>query len=353
VLPGWNDEKPLRDLLWLHTEHGSPAGAPTPRRIANALHYAKPLRQHGCAYFTDNSRAGQALDDMLRQDPGGLAHEYFNSAWCLTYFAEVERALQAARLDFACSVHISDIVGEVRERLAGAGFMDSSMGAPLRETTADFVLNRRFRRDVFLRGALRLAPRERLVALSEVSFVPLRQCSAVSMFLNTPYGQLPLDEDSVRPVLQALDAAAGRVSLAHLLDIPEIAARPVEETVMTLSRLVARRDIAPVFADDAARVRDSRAAALNAVIAGRSSHDDTLRYLASPVANCAVEANRYERLFWSAWQSGARTAAEIARDASLQLGETTPRKSEQAEAHAAQFLENVAPGWKRLGVLAD
>src|SRR5262249_4126168 len=143
ILPGWNAEKPLRDLLWLHTEHACAPDAPTPSRIAGALDFARALRRHGSAFFTENARASGALDDMLKQEPGELAHEYFNRSWWLTYFADIARTLEAASLSFACSVHVSDVAGEVRERLAGARFLeDPSLGTPLRETAADFVLNR-------------------------------------------------------------------------------------------------------------------------------------------------------------------------------------------------------------------
>lgn len=351
VMPGWNAEKPLRDLLWLHTEHASAPDAPTPARIASALKFAQALRRHGSAFFTENTRASQALDDMLRQDPGGLAHEYFNQSWCLSYFADVERQLQAAHLNFACSVHLSDVAGEVRERLAGAGFLDAGLGLPLRETAADFVLNRRFRRDVFTRGALRLSPAEKLAALDEVKFVLARPAGDVQMFLSTPYGKMALDESRLRPLLDLLDSAQQPLALAALRASPGLAAWPVDDLVLTLSRLVARRDICPVFADDTQRVRDAHAHAFNEAIAQRSLGDNTLRFLASPVVGSGIETNRLERLFWLAWHKGARNAPELARAV------TVPGAGEQAlqehEQQAAHFLGVTAPVWQRLGLLGN
>lgn len=349
VMPGWNAEKPLRDLLWLHTEHACAPDTPTPARIANALKFAQALRRHGSAFFTENTRASQALDDMLRQDPGGLAHEYFNQSWCLSYFAEVERTLQAARLSFACSVHLSDVAGEVRERLAGAGFMDAALGAPLRETAADFVLNRRFRRDVFMRGSLRLTPAEKLAALDDVKFVLARPAADVQMFLSTPYGKMALDESRVRPLLDLLDSAQQPLSLAALRASTELAAWPVDDLVLNLSRLVARRDICPVFADDAQRVRDAHAQAFNEAIAQRSLGDNTLRFLASPVAGSGIETNRLERLFWLAWQGGARSAAELGR--AVTAGGAEAAALEEHERQAAHFVVTAVPVWQRLGLL--
>lgn len=350
VLPGWNAEKPLRDLLWLHTEHAGAPDAATPARIAGALKFARDLRRHGSAFFTENTRASQALDEMLRQEPGQLAHEYFNQSWCLSYFADVERALQAARLNFACSVHLSDVAGEVRERLAGAGFLDPALGAPLRETATDFILNRRFRRDVFVRGALHLSPTQRLAALDEVKFALMRPAVAVSMFVSTPYGKMALDEARVRPLLELLQAAPQPLSLAQLRASNECADWPLDDLVLTLSRLVARRDACPVFADDAAHMRHAQAHAMNTALAQRASHDNAIRYLASPVAGGGIEASQVERLFWLAWQQGARSPAELAAATVTFCGGTAVVALEEAERHAQNFVSAVVPLWRRLGM---
>jgi SAM-dependent methyltransferase len=351
VLPGWNAEKPLRDLLWMHTEHAGAPDAPTPTHIANALSFARALRKHGAAFFSANAHASQALDEMLRQEPGSLAHEYFNQSWCLSYFADMERALQAARLSFGCSVHLSDVSGEVRDRLAGAGFLDAGLGVPLRETATDFVLNRRFRRDVFVRGSLRLSAAERLARLDEVKFALMRPAAEVSMFLNTPYGQVPLEEARVKPLLEMLEGAQQPLSLAQLRCAKELADWPTDDLVLNLSRLVGRRDVCPLFADDASRMRDSRAQALNAAIARRSLSDNAIRCLASPVATSGIDSSRVERLFWLAWHEGAHTAADLGRAVAGLYGDDDAAQ-EEAERRAEQFMQAVAPTWRRLGLIS-
>lgn len=351
VLPGWNEEKPLRDLLWLHTEHGSAPDARTSAKIANALEFAQSLRRHGCAFFTENARASRALDDMLKQEPGSLAHEYFNRSWWLTYFVEVERALQAASLDFACSAHISDLAGEVRERLAGAGFLERGIGVPLRETTADFILNRRFRRDVFVRGSLRLSPSQQAAAFDDVRFVLARPAAEISMFVATPYGQIPLEESRAKPLLAMLEAAQAPLSFAQMRSEPDFADWHPQDMVDMLTRFIARRDVCPVFTDDAAKVRESRAGALNAAIVRQAFDNDMLRNLASPVAGCGIETNRLQRFFWQAWHDkSCRNAPELAR-AVLPLYDQEPKVAEDIERHAEHFLQAVAPRWRALGLL--
>lgn len=349
VLPGWNAEKPLRDLLWMHTEHASPPDTPTPERIARALEFARTLRRQGCAFFTENARASKALDDMLRQEPGSLAHEYFNSSWWLTYFADVERSLQAASLRFACSVHLSDISGEIDDRLAGTGLLEPTVGARMRETAADFVLNRRFRRDVFMRGSLALTPAQQWAALDDVGFALLRPAAEVSMFFNTPYGQMAMEEARVKPLLEMLAQAAGPVTLGELRDSQELAGWAAQDLVLHLSRLVARRDVCPVFADDAAFAQEAKARDFNAAVARRAQIDDSIRYLASPVAAAGIDSSRHERLFWQAWEDGHRGHAKLAQAVAPWCEEP----QDELERQATSFVTRKVPIWQRLGLLAS
>lgn len=366
ILPGWTAERPLRDLLWLHTEHAGAPDASTASRITNSLRFADRLRKQGAAYFTENARASQLLDEMMREDSRQLAHEYFNRNWWLTYFAEVARALEPASLSFANSLHLSDLVGEVRQRTAGTDLIGPEMGAPLRETASDFLLNRRFRRDVFVRGSLRLSRPERDARLHEVAFALMRPADAVSMFATTPYGNLALEESIYRPVLNALESAEGPITLASLRGVPDVAALEFDSLVEALGVLVARRDVCPVFPDDAACQRQSCAPALNRAIADRARFENSLRYLASPVAGSGVEANRFERLFWLAWQQGCRSAADLdaaawehyaALDSPLRTERGVLHGEAQARSEfsqrAAHFAAVTVPLWRRLRVISD
>lgn len=366
ILPGWTTERPLRDLLWMHTEHAGAPDAPTTARIAGALQFAAELRRQGASYFTECPRASQLLDDMLREDSHQLAHEYFNRSWWLTYFAEVERALEPAGLSFAASMHLSDLSGEVQQRTAGSKVLGPQLGSSLSETANDFILNRRFRRDVFVRGSLRMARAERDARLHDVAFMALRPASAVSSFVTTPYGKVVLDGKICQQLMAALEATDKPVTLAQLRRQPELAGMAYDALLETLCTLVARRDVCPVFADDAACARPAKAQALNSAIAAHVQYDNTLRYLASPVSGAGVEASRFERLFWLAWQQGCRTAADLgdvawqhyaAVDSPMRTGQGFLSDAADARTdlgrRAEQFAAETVPLWRRLGVIAD
>lgn len=362
IMPGWSAEKPLRDLLWLHTEHAGAAGGSTVARIRGALAFAEQLRQSKAGYFEQNSKASQMLDDMLRDDIHVVAHEYFNRSWFLSYFADLAQTLEAAGLGFACSLHRSDLVGEVRARLTASQIAEVDLSVSLRETASDFILNRRFRRDVFVRGALRLAPTERATLLRAVSLVLLRPAASISPTQQTPYGSVTLDAALTRRIVRALEVAGAPLTIGEAFDQADVNALQAETAFDIIGALVAQSHLSVVFADDARCADRSRAHEMNLAIARRARHDNTLRYVVSPVTGLGVEASRFERLFLAAWSGGARTAADLvtavwpdvqaiaAAEAADSAADDSRR---ELETRAASFVETAVPLWLRLGILAS
>lgn len=358
VMPGWSAERPLRDLMRLHTEAASAPGAGTATRIEAAVGFAGRLRQAGAAYFAHNPPAVQMLGDLQREDIHVVAHEYFNRAWQVGYFADLARSLEGAGLQFACSLHKSDLLGEVRQRARGCAL--EALDLSLRETAHDFILNRRFRRDVFVRGARRLSEAEREARLLELEFVLTRPAGNFGPTVGTPYGTVSLDGALLRPLLQALETAAGPLSLQRLCADGGLQERPLASVLEPMVALVAQGLVFPVFGDDLAHAGASRARAINRVVAECTPHEDLIRYLASPVTGHAVEASWADRLMLIAWEQGARAApelAEVARTAAPQAWESQPASAASAEGppsplgEAERFLVRVAPAWRRLGIL--
>lgn len=353
VMPGWSAERPLRDLMRLHTEAASAPGEGTAARIEAAVAFAARLRQARAAYFEHNPPAAQMLDDLQRENIHVVAHEYFNRAWHIGYFADLARSLEGAGLQFAGSLHKSDLLGEVGQRARGCGL--EGVDPALRETTHDFILNRRFRRDVFVRGARRLTVAERDERLLDLAFVLTRPAGPFGPTVATPYGSVSLDGSVLRPLLEVMEAATGPLPLRALRAEAGLQEHPLDAVLAVLVALVAQGQAMPAFADDARHAGASRARAINQVVAGRARQDDLLRYLASPVTGHAVEAAWADRLLLWAWEQGARRASELAEAIEAAVPQAWVQDGGAAQAtprgEAERFLSAVAPSWRRLGIL--
>lgn len=360
VMPGWSAEKPLRDLLWMHSEQAGAAGASTATRIRGALAFAERLRRAKAGYFEHNGKASQMLDDMLRDDVHVVAHEYFNRSWHLTYFADLAASLEAAGLNFACSLHRSDLLGETMQRNRQAELSGLGLSPALQQTTNDFLLNRRFRRDVFVRGASRLPPGPREERVKEVALVLLRPAHAIGTTVQTPYGTVTLDATLTRRLVAALEAAGGPCAIGRLIEQADLVSANLERVIETVAALVAQGHACPVFADDARQAPEARARAMNRAVAERARFDNSLRYLASPVTGQGHEASRIDRLFLGAWEQGTRNPAELAaavqpqRAALADVPELAGAQDLTAlEALAGEFVDSTVPLWQRLGLIEE
>ena len=349
VMPGWSAEKPLRDLLWMHSQLSGSQGDSTTRRIQGAVDFARRLRKGRADYFEHNPRAGAMLDDLQRDDVHVVAHEYFNESWFITYFADLARSLEGAGLGFACSVHKSDLAGLVRERKKACGLADLDLNPALRETTHDFLLDRRFRRDVFVRGAERLTPAEREARLRAVGLVLLCPADRIQPVVGTPYGSVSLDPDLCHALAAPLAQAHGPVALGALMEAAGLAHTPIEPVIEVVGALVTNSTLAPVFPDD--MPCEGRARAMNLAIARRAPLRDDLRYLACPATGRAIEVAPGELLFLRAWEEGARTVPALAQ--AVQDAAPPAQSPGDAQAAARDFLEHVAPQWRRLGLLPE
>lgn len=361
VMPGWSAEKPLRDLLWMHSEQAGAAGASTATRIRGALAFAERLRRAKAGYFEHNSKASQMLDDMQRDDVHVVAHEYFNRSWHLSYFADVAASLEAAGMSFACSLHRSDLLGETMQRNRQGELSGLGLSPALQQTTHDFLLNRRFRRDVFVRGASRLPPGLRDERVKEVALVLMRPAAAIGSTVQTPYGTVTLDATLTRRLAAALEAAQGPRAIGQLIEEADLVSAKLERVIETIAALVAQGHACPVFADDARHAHEGRARAMNRAIATRARFDNSLRYLASPVTGQGHEASRSDRLFLDAWEQGARSAAELAAAVQPYRAVLADDLAAPAGAHdlsalesrAAEFMDAVVPLWRRLGLIEE
>jgi SAM-dependent methyltransferase len=363
VLPGWGAEMPLRELLRLHTEYASPKGISTSQKISKALNFAQALSECGATYFTDHQQAKNQLQDMLSSDSSYLAHEYFNRSWAPTYFADLAATLEKAKLTFACSLHASDLLGEFRHKPQFDGLLEKTDSNLLRETVNDYALNRRFRRDVFIRGAKRLCEQEKNAQLLELRYLPVKTTSEISLNAKTPYGSFALSDTIYKPVINAFKSIKTPITLHELRKNIDVAALNINDLIEVIGVMVARQDIQPIFEEEFQGTKN-KCEKLNKVIAENARYYNDVKYLSSPVTGKAVDANRFELLFWLAWQEGNRTPSDLALrgwEFFLELGQ--PMVTAQGvlnnindsldafKNNANQFVETVAPLWISLGIL--
>jgi hypothetical protein len=204
--PGWAPAVPVRHLMKLHSDIVGSASSGIETRIENALSFAQQVIDTGALYFRANPGAAALVRSVSTANRNALAHEFFNRDWAVMPFSDVARWLEGAKLTFVASAHLMDHIDPVNLTPEGQKLLAGIKHPVFRESVRDFLVNEKFRRDIFIKGARRLGAIEKAELVQEQSFVLTTQVDDVRMKAKGRLGEAELPDQTYRPVIEALAA---------------------------------------------------------------------------------------------------------------------------------------------------
>ncbi|WP_209425461.1 class I SAM-dependent methyltransferase [Pararhodobacter sp. SW119] len=169
TMPGWTDTMPIQKLL---IEYAATRQGPSAERIVDAAGFATRMQAAGARGL--DSGIGHKLfpdielPELRTRHYRYLAHEFLNAHWQPRYHIDVVRELAAAKLDFVGSTNLLENFDGIGLSEEAREVLGSVAPGPLRETLTDYFLDRRFRRDVFVRGRREISADTREAALGDV-----------------------------------------------------------------------------------------------------------------------------------------------------------------------------------------
>lgn len=358
--PGWAMAAPLRHLMKRHADTlGSPGLGPVANLDA-ALSTMQRFFAQDPVYSRINPGVIDRLEGLIKQDRAYLVHEYMNRDWHPMWFADVEAKLSTAKLSFASSAYMSDLVEALNVSPGMAGFLNELPDPSLRETFRDFAVQAQFRRDYWLRGLSPLALADQRRALRDQRVVMMRPAGQPLDMARGTFAEVALGGPLYEAILDVLADGQPRPIGELEAVAPEGTAFLQLTTALTL--LMAQGVIAPARDAEAAARGAGTARALNLELARRAAEATNLGVLASPVTGGAITVQRFHQLFWLArerdgggptdWAAfAARTLADQGQ-ALVSGGAALPPDAAKAalEAQAVAFADTVLPCWRGLGM---
>lgn len=350
-MPGWTTEVPLRHLLVQHAELAAAPGQDLVARIDASIEFARSLSNAGARFFQVHKTLDAWLEDMRGRSPEYLAHEYFNRDWHPMPSAEVAGALSAAGLTFAVSATVSDhdpglgLPEGARELLAGIAHPG------LRETVFDYLANRRFRRDLFVRGATALSPTQRDARLRGIAFALLQHPDQVPARVRVSGGEAVPDPALLAAIATALaqDGYAPK-TLGELEVHPVCRSFGFANLFQAALLLTSAGSLHPAQLIARIDAAAPRCKALNARILEIAAAGRALPTLASPVTGAGVYVERRELLFLHAIASGKTGDEAWAKHAWECLKEIAPRDIAGLQRDAQAFARLRLPVLRALRV---
>jgi len=299
ALPGWAAAMPLRQLF---VDHAATATGPIGPRIEAALQYVEKLRSADPAFFRAVPGLAARFDGIKNQNRNYLAHEYFNKDWTPFYHSDVVSDLAEAKVSFVGSAALLEQFDFINLNAAQQQVLADTSDPLLKETVRDYMVNRQFRRDVFVKGAVGLSPVEAQNVWLDQRFVLSTTRADVPLAVKVAIGEARLQSNVYEPILDHL--AGGPRTLRQLLADQQIAKLGRDRIHQALAILVGADHLQPALDEAGDHSRSESTKAFNAAVMNRAEFSADLNFLASPVTGGGVGVNRIEQLFLRARDQG-------------------------------------------------
>ena len=267
ALPGWTGDLPFQHLaLELAAGHKGDSAA----RFTAAAATIEQLAEAGAARLGDSYIAKELRDRPQDYRPGYVVHEFMHAGWRPAYVTEIRRDFAEIGLVPAGSATLVENFDRWTLSRRGGALVAGIADPERRELVRDFLIDQRFRCDVFTRDARRINAEEQRRHLFETGLALARPAASISYEAPAPSGRLVYDNKPARAVVAGF--AAGAKSLA------EIAPNGIAERDLTANALAlaAGGDVRPV--------EKTRApvAALNRALRRRLGGSEEIPVLALP-----------------------------------------------------------------------
>lgn len=206
-----------------HEVFKSVAHRPDP--VAEGLQALTAMRDAGAGFFQLYPHAGQTLDNLLRDDPAYVAHEYLNPVFRPLSFREVAEAFSDRDLGWIGSATPIENIDAVSLPAAAAKVIAPIRETALRETMKDMARNQPLRYDLFARPAALLNNHEHLQRLRQWNWrlLPAAPPPGALVF-QTRIGPVDGDARIFHPLLTRLGQSPA--SFAELERIEPFSGRP-------------------------------------------------------------------------------------------------------------------------------
>jgi SAM-dependent methyltransferase len=355
-MPGWAPLAPIRRLI-LAIKRRNPGNSA--HQLALALDLIGKLSRSDAGYLTMSPIAADHMRAMLEMDHAYLAHEYLADRVDLPDFSDIAAMLAPAGLTYVGSATLLDNFERYAVPDSVVPILRETGDPILQQMVRDFAANKKFRRDLYARGASPMPAERRWQLLSELSFALSVPRQRLTLNFLGPVGDLTLDPAFHVAVADLLARKVAR--FRELLALPAFGRGRADLLVDCLALLVHSGQVVAIPIEP----RSDRAPAqrFNRFIAQRAQSGTFFGHLASPVAGTGIFVDELALLTLALWFENRLDDPSAARDvlSSLTAAGRRPQRESgsieddgEAMALVAERMQLVVaerfPLWRALGI---
>ncbi|WP_159991841.1 class I SAM-dependent methyltransferase [Pelistega ratti] len=298
TLPGWSGKSPIRHLLSTFHQTTATSSKSHEDNVKETLRLSEQTLKLSQLLTKETPSLLTKIEDLKNTNINYLAHEYLNKDWQPMYFTEMEQWLEGAKVKFACSTNFLDDFYPVSFNQEQINFISQFSHASQIETMKDFMLNKQFRSDFWVKGNVSFEPSARRNAWHQLRVLFITPRKDFSLDISR-HISISLNASIANPILDILEDG-------QIHQVGNICQQLNQHEVIfeVLAILYAHGHLLLIQDDKKAQTALPRCQAFNQAIMALAKDGHKIEYLASPMTGGAITVPRFEQLFLSAYQEG-------------------------------------------------
>ncbi|MEP9379112.1 class I SAM-dependent methyltransferase [Aquabacter sp. CN5-332] len=311
AMPGWAVMLPIQRLLYEHAGLGHDR---SDEAIMKGLDWIEELQKCGSGVLGNAELIDQIRNGTSSKAAGShravyLAHEYINGGWQPQYHMDTAKQLAPAKLNYVGASGLLDAFPDLSFRPEQKQALEQVPRGPLRETLKDYLVNRPFRRDVYVRGARQLSDRMRDAKLQQLALALTVPPDETRLSLDVPAGKAELPKHHYEPIFDAL--AQRPHTLKELASLPALAGLAGAPSLVEIAGILVGSGQAQIAPWGMGAGSNAGAAALNrAATREVAEQRSSFASIAAPLTGSGLTLQTMEALVFDAIATGTPRAPD-------------------------------------------
>ena len=262
------------------------------------------------------------MQDLKKQNPNYLIHEYLNQDWQCFSFQQVVRILEEIKLTYAGSTDLNSHLDNINFSEQHQQFLNTIEHPVFKEQCRDYFANTQFRKDLYIRGKNTLPALEIQHRLRNTAFVLLTAPEKLPKTISGYLGEFDLIQEIYQPLGAYFKQSDYKPQTIAELEqaIPNITYSKLLNALVILCHLGLAQPCQAASNPDMVE----HAQKLNRYFLEQASYHTNYQVLACPLTGIGIPADQFTQLFYRAhFIDGLESAAQFAQyvwDVLTQLG---------------------------------
>ncbi len=240
TLPGWGSAGQMRRYF---QDRARQLDGEITDKVVRILDELEMLRREGAPFFQANPNAAEVLERMRGADPRYVTHEFLGPDWQAIPFADVQAEMAQIGLAFAADAQIVENLLDVVLPGRLAEHVRRQESRLSQEMAKDFISNRFFRSDVYVRPSDSADGIDDSGALSDVLLGLEKTPQELSATVELADRTITLAGKSAERLKELL--AIEPAGVADILSHPEVSSGGATDRLNTVKLLTAGRQLIP------------------------------------------------------------------------------------------------------------